>query len=81
MTEDPAVTTTTFTSERTTSDGRTWILRDARVGDAESLARLYAAVRAEGRWLVTPPTAISAPSEAFFIAELIRSDEAAVLVA
>ena len=73
--------TTSFTGQRTTSDGRPWILRDARVEDAEPLARLYAAVRAEGRWLVTPPNAISAPSEAFFIAELIRSDESAVLVA
>ena len=39
-----------------------------RRADGRALARLYAAVRAEGRWLVTPPTAVSPPSEAFFIA-------------
>jgi RimJ/RimL family protein N-acetyltransferase len=74
-------TSTSTTSERTAADGRHWLLRPARPADAEPLARLYAAVRAEGRWLVTPPTAINPPSEAFFIAELIRADEAAVLVA
>jgi RimJ/RimL family protein N-acetyltransferase len=74
-------TTSPFISERTAADGRHWVLRHARPGDAEPLAQLYAAVRAEGRWLVTPPNAISAPSEAFFIAELIRADESAVLVA
>lgn len=74
-------TTSTQQSEHKTADGRHWLLRPARLADAEPLARLYAAVRAEGRWLITPPTAISAPSEAFFIAELIRAEEAAVLVA
>jgi RimJ/RimL family protein N-acetyltransferase len=77
-----AVTTTsTLISERVTADGRPWVLRHARPADAEPLARLYAAVRAEGRWLVTPATAVSPPSEAFFIAELIRTDESAVVVA
>ncbi len=68
-------------TEHTTADGRQWTLRPARSEDAEPLARLYAAVRAEGRWLVTPPNAINPPSEAFFIAELIRADESAVLIA
>jgi RimJ/RimL family protein N-acetyltransferase len=57
------------------------VLRHARPADAEPLARLYAAVRAEGRWLVTPPTAVSPPSEALFIGELIRADESAVIIA
>jgi len=74
-------TASTFISERTAADGRHWLLRPARPADAEPLARLYAAVRTEGRWLVTPPTALNPPSEAFFIGELIRADEAAVLVA
>ncbi|HEV7200753.1 MAG TPA: GNAT family N-acetyltransferase [Candidatus Limnocylindria bacterium] len=73
--------TSTFISERIAADGRPWILRHAHPEDAEPLAALYAAVRAEGRWLVTPSNAISAPSEAFFIAELIRADETAVVVA
>jgi RimJ/RimL family protein N-acetyltransferase len=77
-----AVTTTsTIISERIAADGRPWVLRHARPADAEPLARLYAAVRAEGRWLVTPPTAVSPPSEALFIGELIRADESGVLVA
>jgi putative acetyltransferase len=74
-------TTSPFISERIAADGRPWVLRHARPEDAEPLANLYAAVRAEGRWLVTPATAISPPSEAFFIAELIRADETAVLIA
>jgi RimJ/RimL family protein N-acetyltransferase len=73
--------TSTFISERIAADGRPWILRHAHPEDSEPLAALYAAVRAEGRWLVTPSNAISAPSEAFFIAELIRADETAVVVA
>ncbi len=74
-------TSSTLLSERIAADGRPWVLRHARSADAEPLARLYAAVRAEGRWLVTPPTAVSAPSEGFFIAELIKADESAVVVA
>jgi RimJ/RimL family protein N-acetyltransferase len=74
-------TTSPQISERIAADGRPWVLRSARPADAEPLANLYAAVRAEGRWLVTPSTAINPPSEAFFIAELIRADETAVLVA
>jgi RimJ/RimL family protein N-acetyltransferase len=82
-TERVAVTTTSteISEERISADGRPWILRHARSDDAEPLAHLYAAVRAEGRWLVTPANAVSPPSEAFFIAELIRADEAAVIVA
>jgi RimJ/RimL family protein N-acetyltransferase len=74
-------TTSPYVSERIAADGRPWVLRHARPDDAEPLARLYAAVRAEGRWLVTAPNAVSPPSEAFFIAELIRADESAVVVA
>jgi RimJ/RimL family protein N-acetyltransferase len=73
--------TTSPMTEHTTADGRRWTLRAARPADAEPLAQLYAAVRAEGRWLVTPPNAINPPSEAFFIGELIRADESAVLIA
>ena len=68
-------------NERTTADGRGWVLRDAIPGDAERLAELFAAVRAEGRWLVTPPSAISGASESFFIGELIEAESACVLVA
>jgi putative acetyltransferase len=64
-----------------TQDGRPWTLRAARPTDAAALARLFAEVRAEGRYLVTPATAISEPSEAFFIAEMIRSDGNLALVA
>ena len=74
-------TTGTVISERVTADGRRWMLRPAQSSDAEALARLFAAVRSEGRWLVTPPTAVSHASEAFFIGELINAHSAAVLVA
>lgn len=74
-------TTSPYVSERIAADGRPWVLRHARPADAEPLAHLYAAVRAEGRWLVTPPNAVSPPSEALFIAELIRADASAVVVA
>jgi RimJ/RimL family protein N-acetyltransferase len=74
-------TTSPIISERIAADGRPWVLRRARPADAEPLARLYAAVRAEGRWLVTPPAAVSPPSEALFIGELIRADASAVVVA
>jgi putative acetyltransferase len=64
-----------------TRDGRPWTLRAARPTDAAALARLFADVRAEGRYLVTPATAISEPSEAFFIGEMIRSEGNLALVA
>jgi putative acetyltransferase len=67
-------------SRQQTHDGRAWTLRAARPTDAAALARLFAEVRAEGRYLVTPATAVSEPSEAFFIAELIRSDGSLALV-
>jgi RimJ/RimL family protein N-acetyltransferase len=66
---------------RTASDGRRWTLRPARPTDSRGLARLFADVRREGRWLVTPPSAVSQPSEAFFIGEMIRGEEGLALVA
>jgi RimJ/RimL family protein N-acetyltransferase len=75
------VDVTISTEARTARDGRRWILRPARPTDARPLAQLFAAVRAEGRWLVTPPSAVSQPSEAFFIGEMIRDNDALSLVA
>ncbi|MDQ2935223.1 MAG: GNAT family N-acetyltransferase, partial [Chloroflexota bacterium] len=43
--------------------------------------RLFAAVRSEGRWLVTPPSALSEASESFWLAEAMRSDTNLALVA
>jgi RimJ/RimL family protein N-acetyltransferase len=65
---------------RTAADGRRWTLRPARPTDARALARLFADVRAEGRWLVTPPSAVSEPGEAFFIGEMIRGAGSLALV-
>jgi RimJ/RimL family protein N-acetyltransferase len=73
--------TRTVTEARTAGDGRRWTLRPARPTDAGALSRLFAAVRAEGRWLVTPQSALSEPSEAFFIGEMIRAGDGLVLVA
>jgi RimJ/RimL family protein N-acetyltransferase len=75
------VTTDIAQEPRTTADGRRWTLRPARPTDARALAHLFADVRSEGRWLVTLPTALSEPSEAFFIGELIRGSGNLVLVA
>jgi RimJ/RimL family protein N-acetyltransferase len=69
------------TDGRTTRDGRHWTLRAARPTDGRPLAELFAAVRAEGRWLLTPSDALSQPSEAFYIAEMIRDSSALALVA
>lgn len=66
---------------RTAGDGRPWRLRPARPTDARALARLFADVRAEGRWLIATPGAVSQPSEAFWIGELIRGAEHLALVA
>lgn len=66
---------------RTAADGRRWTLRPARPTDARGLARLFAAVRSEGRWLLTPASAVSEPSEAYFIGEMIRSSTGLALVA
>ena len=66
---------------RPASDGRRWTLRPARPTDSRGLARLFADVRREGRWLVTPPSAVSQPSEAFFIGEMIRGEDGLMLVA
>jgi RimJ/RimL family protein N-acetyltransferase len=65
---------------KTARDGRQWTLRPARPTDARALARLFADVRAEGRWLITTPGAVSEPSEAFWIGELIRGAEHLALV-
>jgi RimJ/RimL family protein N-acetyltransferase len=66
---------------RTARDGRRWTLRPGRPTDGRSLARLFADVRGEGRWLITTPGAVSEPSEAFWISEMIRAAEHLVLVA
>jgi RimJ/RimL family protein N-acetyltransferase len=66
---------------RTARDGRRWTLRPARPTDGRGLARLFAAVRREGRWLITAPGAVSEPSESFWISEMIRAAEHLVLVA
>jgi RimJ/RimL family protein N-acetyltransferase len=73
--------TTIEASRRETRDGRGWILRAARPTDARPIASLFAAVRREGRYLITPPSVVSDPSEAFFLGELIRADRNLVLVA
>ena len=69
------------TSQRSARDGRPWVLRPARPTDGRGLATLFSAVRAEGRWLLTPPSALSQPSEAFFIGEMIRGHDGLTLVA
>jgi RimJ/RimL family protein N-acetyltransferase len=66
---------------RTAGDGRRWTLRPARPTDSRGLARLFDDVRREGRWLVTPPSAVSQPSEAFFIGEMLRTGDGLALVA
>lgn len=73
--------TDTTNETRTAADGRRWTLRPARPTDSRSLARLFADVRGEGRWLLTPASAVSEPSEAFFIGEMIRSTNGLALVA
>jgi len=66
---------------KTARDGRSWTLRPGRPTDGRELARLFGEVRAEGRWLITTPGAISEPSDAFWISELIRGSEHLALVA
>jgi RimJ/RimL family protein N-acetyltransferase len=66
---------------KTARDGRRWTLRPARPTDGRALAALFAAVRREGRWLITAPGAVSEPSEGFWISEMIRAAEHLVLVA
>lgn len=78
---DGQVSTVAQAEARTAVDGRRWRLRAARPTDAHSLSRLFAAVRSEGRWLLTPASAVSEPSEAFFIGEMIRSGNGLALVA
>ncbi|HEX6140051.1 MAG TPA: GNAT family N-acetyltransferase [Candidatus Limnocylindria bacterium] len=72
---------TSSAEHRAAADGRRWTLRPARPTDARGLARLFAHVRSEGRWLLTPASAVSEPSEAFFIGEMIRGDDGLALVA
>jgi RimJ/RimL family protein N-acetyltransferase len=66
---------------KVTRDGRRWTLRPGRPTDGRRLARLFADVRAEGRWLIATPGSVSEPSEAFWISELIRAAEHLALVA
>jgi RimJ/RimL family protein N-acetyltransferase len=66
---------------KTARDGRRWTLRPARPTDGRALARLFADVRREGRWLITTPGSVSEPSESFWISEMIRAGEHLVLVA
>jgi len=73
--------TITGSGAQTATDGRRWTLRGACPIDARALAHLFAAVRGEGRWLVTPPSAVSEPSEAFYIGEMIRDSTSLSLVA
>jgi RimJ/RimL family protein N-acetyltransferase len=79
--EQATMVTDVEAQARTTGDGRRWALRPARPTDARGLARLFDDVRREGRWLVTPPSAVSQPSEAFFIGEMLRTGEGLALVA
>jgi RimJ/RimL family protein N-acetyltransferase len=79
--EGPNVIQTGSGEAKTTRDGRRWTLRPARPTDGRALARLFAEVRKEGRWLITTPGSVSEPSEAFWIAEMIRAAEHLVLVA
>lgn len=81
METDPMATDVGTANARVASDGRRWTLRPARPTDSRALARLFASVRNEGRWLVTPPSAVSQPSEAFFIGEMIRGEDGLTLVA
>ena len=81
MSGDARMTLTGAGEARTARDGRRWTLRPGRPTDGRALAHLFAEVRKEGRWLITTPGAVSEPSEAFWISELIRSDESLALVA
>ena len=66
---------------KTARDGRPGRSVQRRPTDGRALAHLFAEVRKEGRWLITTPGAISEPSEAFWISELIRGEEHLALVA
>jgi RimJ/RimL family protein N-acetyltransferase len=72
---------TTSSAHRTAADGRRYALRPARPTDARALAALFSAIRAEGRWLVTPPSAINESSESFWIGETIRTATTLAFVA
>ena len=79
--DEVASMTITESQPRMARDGRPWTLRPARPTDARALASLFADVRREGRWLVTPPSALSQPSEAFYIGEMVRDSSSLALVA
>lgn len=81
MSGDGVMIQTRNREAKTAKDGRRWTLRPGRPTDGRALARLFADVRTEGRWLITTPGAVSEPSEAFWIGELIRAEESLVLVA
>jgi RimJ/RimL family protein N-acetyltransferase len=81
METDRTMVTGAEAMARTAKDGRHWTLRPARPTDSRGLARLLSDVRREGRWLLTPPSAVSQPSEAFFIGEMIRGEDGLALVA
>ncbi len=81
MSGDCVMIKTRGSQAKTANDGRRWTLRPGRPTDGRALARLFADVRTEGRWLITTPGAVSEPSEAFWIGELIRAEESLVLVA
>ncbi|MDQ3879515.1 MAG: GNAT family N-acetyltransferase [Chloroflexota bacterium] len=73
--------TTLPAQPKTTRDGRPFTVRHARPSDARPLARLFAAVRSEGRWMATPPDARSDPREAYYLGEMIRAGVSLVVVA
>lgn len=81
MSGDGVMIQTRSSEAKTANDGRRWTLRPGRPTDGRALAKLFADVRTEGRWLITTPGAISETSEAFWIGELIRAEESMVLVA
>ena len=75
------MTTGTTSERRTAKDGREFVVSNARPTDARALARLFTAVRAERRYLVTPPGVRDESNEAYYIREIIVGGRSLVLVA